>query len=98
MARMSVEDRKSRDAAFAALLLACNPELGLRQTMVAARKRAGLSQREMARRMGTSSSVIARLEVGARSPNVRTLRRMAKATGSRLVVRLEFDAPEMPGG
>jgi transcriptional regulator with XRE-family HTH domain len=69
-----------------------NPELGLRRQMVKARKRAGLSQKELARRMGTTQSVIARLEVGGRSPSVKTLRRLAEVMGSRLVVR--FDALE----
>ena len=89
MTRMTSEERKARDAAFAELLESMNPELALRRQIVKARKRAGLSQQEMARRMGTTQSVIARLECGGRSPSVKTLRRLAEVTGSRLVVRFE---------
>jgi transcriptional regulator with XRE-family HTH domain len=39
--------------------------------------------------MGTTQSAIARLESGQRMPGVRTLERLAEATGTRLVVRFE---------
>jgi transcriptional regulator with XRE-family HTH domain len=91
MTKLSSEERKARDAAFAELLASMNPESALRQEMIAARVRAGLTQQEMAQRMGTTQSVIARLERGGRSPNVNTLRRLAEVTGSRLVVRLHAD-------
>ena len=39
--------------------------------------------------MRTSQSTIDRLERGGRSPNVKMLRRLAEATGSKLVIRLE---------
>jgi len=86
---MNSEERKARDAAFAELLVSMNPESALRKELVAARERAGLTQSELARRMGTTQSVIARLEIGGRSPSFRTLRRLARVTGSRLVVRLD---------
>ena len=50
--------------------------------------RAGLSQEDVALRMGTSQSAIARLE-SRHKPSLRSLERFAEATGSRLVVRLE---------
>jgi transcriptional regulator with XRE-family HTH domain len=89
MAKLSCEERKARDAAFAELLASVNPESAVRQEMIATRVRAGLTQAQLARRMGTTQSVIARLERGGRSPSVKTLRRLAQVTGSRLVVRLE---------
>ena len=46
-----------------------------------ARLRAGLSQRELARRAGTSQSAVARLESGAASPTVATLERLVSAAG-----------------
>ncbi len=92
MTRMGLSEREKRDAAFATLLLEMNPERALRQEMTAARQRAGLSQRQLAQRMDTAQSTIAALERGDRSPNFKTLRRMAEATGSRLVVRLEANA------
>src|SRR5436189_5900805 len=54
-----------------------------------ARKRAGLSQAELARRMKTTQSTIARLESGRGLPSTRTLDRFAKATGHRLKISFE---------
>jgi transcriptional regulator with XRE-family HTH domain len=53
-----------------------------------ARKRAKLGQAELARRMKTTQSTIARLESGRGRPSTRTLDRFAKATGHRL--RISF--------
>ena len=57
--------------------------------LVAARARAGLTQAEVAERMGTTQSVVARLEGGKRQPSMRTVQRYAQALGCRAVVRLE---------
>ena len=64
-------------------------EFGMARELVAARARAGLTQAEVAERMGTTQSVIARLEGGGRQPSMRTVQRYAKAIGCRAVVRLE---------
>ncbi len=48
------------------------------------REGAGLSQRELARRLGCQQPAIARLEGGQVSPNMRTLERIADALGLRL--------------
>jgi DNA-binding XRE family transcriptional regulator len=88
MTKLSSEERKARDAAFAELLDSMNPVSALRKEMISARVRAGLSQRELAQRMGTTQSTIARLEVGGRSPSIKTLLRLAKVSRSRLIVRL----------
>lgn len=50
---------------------------------------AGLSQRELARRAGTSQSAIARIETGRQSPSFDTLERIVKACDLELRVRLE---------
>jgi transcriptional regulator with XRE-family HTH domain len=47
-----------------------------------------LSQAELAARMGTSQSTIARLENGQTLPSTKTILRYAEATGSRVRVRL----------
>lgn len=49
-----------------------------------ARRRAGLSQRELAERAGTSQSVVARIELGRTSPSADTLRRLLDAAGFEL--------------
>jgi ribosome-binding protein aMBF1 (putative translation factor) len=90
---MGLQDRKARDAAFALALEELRPECALMRSMVEARVRAGLTQAQLAQRMGTKQPVIARMEAGRRSPNVKTLRKLAAATGSRLVVRLDQVEP-----
>jgi len=64
------------------------PEFEIAAELVKARLRAGLSQSELAGRMGTSQSTIARLESGQTLPSTKTLLRFAKATGSKFHVRL----------
>ena len=98
MTRLTRAQRKVRDAALADWLDSQRPDYEVRKAMVAARHRAGLSQRELASRMRTSQSTIDRLERGGRSPNVKMLRRLAEATGSKLVIRLEGpEVAEAPG-
>lgn len=64
-------------------------EFELTRELIAARSRAGLTQGEIAHRMGTTQSVIARLEGGKRQPSIRTVQRYAEALGCRAVVRIE---------
>ena len=56
--------------------------------MVDARQSAGLTQAELARRMGTSQSVIARLESARHMPTFDLISRYAQALGQRVEVRL----------
>ena len=63
-------------------------EYALIETLVRARTAAKLTQTEVARRLGTTQSAVARLEGGWVSPSFATLRRYAEATGARLTVGL----------
>jgi len=64
------------------------PEFDISAELVKARRRAGLSQAQLATRMRTSQSTIARLESGQTLPSTKTLLRFAKATGSKIHLRL----------
>ena len=64
------------------------PEFEIAVELISARKRAGLSQAELAERMGTSQSAIARLESGQTLPSTKTLLRFAEATRSKVELRL----------
>jgi len=64
------------------------PEFEIAVELISARRRAGLSQAELAARMGTSQSAIARLESGQALPSTKTLLRYAEATGSKIELRL----------
>jgi transcriptional regulator with XRE-family HTH domain len=50
------------------------------------RTEAGLTQAELARRMGTTQSAIARMEGGGTRPTLETLEKLAAAIGAELVV------------
>ncbi|MXZ55804.1 MAG: helix-turn-helix transcriptional regulator [Gammaproteobacteria bacterium] len=58
------------------------------ESIIGARLSANLTQTEVAERMGTTQSAIARLEGGWVSPSFATLRRFAEATQTR--VQIEF--------
>ena len=64
-------------------------EFAMARELIAARTQAGLTQAEVAERMGTTQSTVARLEGGNAAPSLRSLQRYAHAVGCRAVVRLE---------
>ena len=70
-------------------LRALEPEFALSRTLLEARRRAELTQAELAERLETTQSVVARLESGRSHPSTRTLEKIARATGTRL--RISFD-------
>jgi transcriptional regulator with XRE-family HTH domain len=67
-------------------------EFALLDELLRARRQTGLTQAEVAARMGTQTSAVARLEAGGgsrrHSPSVATLRKYARAVGCRLEIRL----------
>ena len=67
-------------------------EMPMFDAILAARKEAGLTQAQVAERMGTKAPAVARLEnaliTGSPSPSLNTLRKYAEALGKRLEVRL----------
>ncbi len=64
------------------------PEFDIARELIAARVRVGMTQAELAQRMSTTQSTIARLESGRMMPSMRTFARYAQATNSHTVVRL----------
>lgn len=64
-------------------------EFDLARALIRARVRAGLTQEQLAERMKTSQSVIARLESGRSRPSTQTLERIAAATGTKLKISFE---------
>ncbi len=78
-----------RDPAFAAVFEEEKEKVDLAIKLLKIRRRAGLSQKELADRIGTSQSVIARMENPEYSGySIRMLRRIASALGTRL--QIEF--------
>ena len=66
-------------------------EMPMLDAILAARKEAGLTQAQVAERMGTKATAVARLEAalvsGKHSPSISTLRKYANALGKQLDVR-----------
>ena len=65
------------------------PEFMLARAVIRARMFADITQEQLAQRMGTTQSVIARLEGGRARPSTQTLQRLAAATGTRLKISFE---------
>ena len=79
----------SRDPEYRAAYDALGPEFELARALIAVRSRAGLTQAQLARRMNTTQSVIARMESGRVRPSAKTLEKVARATGTRLKISFE---------
>ena len=71
---------------------ALKPEYNLLREMLKARHDAGLSQADVAKRMGTKPPAITRLESsltsGKHSPSIATLKKYAEAVGCQLDIKL----------
>jgi transcriptional regulator with XRE-family HTH domain len=68
---------------------ALEEEFALVEALIKARGGSNLTQDQVAERMGTSRTAVARLEGGSGNPSLSTLRRYAEATGTRLKVSFE---------
>jgi len=78
---------KLKDSQFKTEYDKLQPEFALIETVLKARKEKGLTQKEIAEKIGTKQSVISRLEKGGANPTVAFLKRLAAAFSSRLEIR-----------
>jgi DNA-binding XRE family transcriptional regulator len=83
-----LKQRLMKNPEFRAEYEKADAEFAFIEALVRARTKANLTQAELARRLGTTQSAVARLEGGRVSPSIATLRRYAKATGSDLKIDL----------
>jgi predicted transcriptional regulator len=83
-----VKTRLLKDKATREAYVALEDEFSIAHELIAARVKAGFTQSEVAERMGTTQSVIARMESGRTLPSLRTLSRYAHAIGYTASVRL----------
>lgn len=81
------------DAEYRRAYEALDEEVALASAMIEARKRAGLTQEELAKQMDTSQSAVARMESGRAIPSGSTLKRFARATGTRLSITFKPAKP-----
>jgi transcriptional regulator with XRE-family HTH domain len=83
--------RRARNPAYRAELERLAPYEALARIVMRRRGQLGLSQAELAQRMGTSHSAISRIESGRHPTTVQTLRRLADALETHLVVGFADD-------
>lgn len=72
---------------------ALEDEFALLDELLKARKKAGMTQEDVARAMNTKAPAVARIESGGgsqkHSPSIETLRKYAKVVGCRVKINLE---------
>lgn len=81
--------RWKQDPRYVAAYESLEEEFALASAMIKARGDADMTQEQVAKAMGTTQAVIARLEGGKVLPSTRTLERFAKATRTRLRISFE---------
>ena len=64
------------------------PEHTVIQAMIDARKKSGMTQKELAEITGIAQGDISKLERGSANPSIRTLQRLAKGMG--MILKIEF--------
>ena len=84
LAEMTATERAEFDAASAN----AEARLKLAQLVYDARTRAGLTQAELAARMGTRQNAISAIENAAKAPSGITLQRVAAAVGGNLTIAI----------
>lgn len=85
-------ERDLADPAFRAEWESIADEFAALDALLSARRRAGLTQAQVAERMGVKQSALARIETSLNSrrhsPSLATLRRYAEALGCRVEIRV----------
>jgi DNA-binding XRE family transcriptional regulator len=67
---------------------ALEEEFALARELIGARAKANLTQGQVARRMGTSQSAVARMESGRGLPSMTSLTKYAHAVGRKVEIKL----------
>ena len=87
-------DAQLKDPEFVREYQALEDEFSLATALISARRQAKMTQSDVADKMQTSQSYIAKLEGGRVSPTLRALQRYAKATHTHLKLTFEPRARE----
>jgi len=85
--REYIAEREARDPEFRELREATRPQFEFRRALILVRLDAGLTQRQMAERLGVKEPELARWEAGMTMPTLDTLYRLAKALNLVYVIR-----------
>ena len=84
-----LHERWRSDAEYCAAYERLASEFEVARALIEARARAGFTQAQLAVRMKTTQSAVARMESGRIPPSVRTLAKFAQATGTHLRISFE---------
>lgn len=82
------------DPSYKADFEAITEEFEIASAIIKARNLAGLTQSELAKRLRAKQSLVARLESGADNTTIKTLQRIAQATGTHLKISFEQSTPK----
>lgn len=64
------------------------PRYAVISALITARTKKGLTQKELAQKIGTKQSAIARLESGSVNPSIEFLQKIAQVMGYKLTIQL----------
>ncbi|MDO8573859.1 MAG: helix-turn-helix transcriptional regulator [Candidatus Daviesbacteria bacterium] len=79
-----------KDPEFKRLYEESQPDFEITKAIIRARIERKMTQKELAKRMHTTQSVISRVEQAGASPSISFLKRMAKALNASLQVQFKF--------
>lgn len=91
-----IEAKRSRSPRYREAQDRLQPFEELARVVIMRRGRLGLSQQDLAGRMGTTASVISRIESGQHRTSTETLRRLGEALGGHAVVGFDFGTSKEP--
>jgi transcriptional regulator with XRE-family HTH domain len=77
-----------KDPEFKAEYEALEPEFSIIQAIINARKKSGLTQKQLSEKTGIAQGDISKIEKGEANPSLKTLKRLASGMNTRL--RLQF--------
>lgn len=86
-----ISQRRARSAKYQETQDRLRPFEEIARVVIMRRAQLGLTQLELAERMGTTKSVISRIESGQHRTSTDTLRRIAEALDGHAVIGFEFD-------
>jgi ribosome-binding protein aMBF1 (putative translation factor) len=89
-----IAERRARSVKYRETQDRLRPFEEIARMVMVRRDQLGLTQQELAERMGTTKSVISRIESGQHRSGTDTLRRLAEALGGHAVIGFEFDTSD----
>lgn len=84
----TVEKQLLKDPKFRRAYEKLEPEFALIRQILDRRLKLGLSQTQLAKKLGTKQSAVARLESGNYNPTVKQLQKIASALDARLTITI----------